>query len=162
MTVTPELTWRCIHRKGTGVVDLSLAGDMSSVCTVLRSDGTSLYITRSVLTQVPACSQRALLAWQKHWSWIIRWIIYKPWIRISPDNLFSILCFRDLAAAVDRREKYSFDEMIYVVRTLVHIFNLTCMRHINRQWQTWQSKVMSWERNLRLPPVKNVSADFDF
>ncbi|XP_049445193.1 probable arginine--tRNA ligase, mitochondrial [Epinephelus fuscoguttatus] len=50
----------------TGVVDLSPAGDMSSVCTVLRSDGTSLYITR------------------------------------------------DLAAAIDRKEKYSFDEMIYV------------------------------------------------
>nr|XP_033504612.1 probable arginine--tRNA ligase, mitochondrial [Epinephelus lanceolatus] len=52
--------------RGTGVVDLSPAGDMSSVCTVLRSDGTSLYITR------------------------------------------------DLAAAIDRKEKYSFDEMIYV------------------------------------------------
>uniref|UniRef100_H3DG60 Probable arginine--tRNA ligase, mitochondrial n=1 Tax=Tetraodon nigroviridis TaxID=99883 RepID=H3DG60_TETNG len=52
--------------RGTGVVDLSPDGDMSSVCTVLRSDGTSLYITR------------------------------------------------DLAAAIDRMERYSFDEMIYV------------------------------------------------
>uniref|UniRef100_A0A4W4HRW0 Probable arginine--tRNA ligase, mitochondrial n=1 Tax=Electrophorus electricus TaxID=8005 RepID=A0A4W4HRW0_ELEEL len=52
--------------KGTGVVDLSEAGDMSSYCTVLRSDGTSLYITR------------------------------------------------DIAAAVDRKEMFSFDEMIYV------------------------------------------------
>ncbi|KAM6991822.1 putative arginine--tRNA ligase, mitochondrial [Tautogolabrus adspersus] len=52
--------------RGTGVVDLSAAGDMSSVCTVLRSDGTTLYITR------------------------------------------------DLAAAIDRTEKYHFDEMIYV------------------------------------------------
>nr|XP_046229057.1 probable arginine--tRNA ligase, mitochondrial [Scatophagus argus] len=52
--------------KGTAVVDLSPAGDMSSVCTVLRSDGTSLYITR------------------------------------------------DVAAAIDRTEKYNFDEMIYV------------------------------------------------
>ncbi|KAK9531363.1 hypothetical protein VZT92_010792 [Zoarces viviparus] len=52
--------------KGTGVVDLSSTGDMSSVCTVLRSDGTTLYITR------------------------------------------------DLAAAIDRKEKYNFDEMIYV------------------------------------------------
>ncbi|XP_075940202.1 putative arginine--tRNA ligase, mitochondrial isoform X2 [Anarhichas minor] len=52
--------------KGTGVVDLSSTGDMSSVCTVLRSDGTTLYITR------------------------------------------------DLAAAIDRKEKYHFDEMIYV------------------------------------------------
>uniref|UniRef100_A0A674E6Y0 Probable arginine--tRNA ligase, mitochondrial n=1 Tax=Salmo trutta TaxID=8032 RepID=A0A674E6Y0_SALTR len=54
--------------KGTGVVDLSSAGDMSSYSTVLRSDGTSLYITRSV----------------------------------------------DLAAAIDRKERYNFDEMIYV------------------------------------------------
>ncbi|XP_028253351.1 putative arginine--tRNA ligase, mitochondrial [Parambassis ranga] len=52
--------------KGTGVVDLSPNEDMSSVCTLLRSDGTTLYITR------------------------------------------------DLAAAINRREKYSFDEMIYV------------------------------------------------
>uniref|UniRef100_A0A7N8X0K6 Probable arginine--tRNA ligase, mitochondrial n=1 Tax=Mastacembelus armatus TaxID=205130 RepID=A0A7N8X0K6_9TELE len=35
--------------KGTGVVDLSPAGDMNSVCTVLRSDGTTLYITRSCI-----------------------------------------------------------------------------------------------------------------
>uniref|UniRef100_A0A7N8YCU9 Probable arginine--tRNA ligase, mitochondrial n=1 Tax=Mastacembelus armatus TaxID=205130 RepID=A0A7N8YCU9_9TELE len=53
--------------KGTGVVDLSPAGDMNSVCTVLRSDGTTLYITR------------------------------------------------DIAAAIDRKEKYNFDEMIYVL-----------------------------------------------
>ncbi|XP_036405733.1 probable arginine--tRNA ligase, mitochondrial [Megalops cyprinoides] len=52
--------------KGTGVVDLSPANDMSSYSTVMRSDGTSLYITR------------------------------------------------DLAAAIDRKEKYDFDEMIYV------------------------------------------------
>ncbi|XP_034018308.1 probable arginine--tRNA ligase, mitochondrial [Thalassophryne amazonica] len=52
--------------RGTGVVDLSSAGDMSSLCAVLRSDGTSLYITR------------------------------------------------DIAAAIDRKEKYNFDEMIYV------------------------------------------------
>lgn len=41
----------CIYRKGTRVVDLSPAGDMSSFCTVLRSDGTSLYITRSPSAQ---------------------------------------------------------------------------------------------------------------
>ncbi|XP_030577371.1 putative arginine--tRNA ligase, mitochondrial [Archocentrus centrarchus] len=52
--------------KGTGVVDLSPNRDMSNVCTLLRSDGTTLYITR------------------------------------------------DIAAAINRREKYSFDEMIYV------------------------------------------------
>uniref|UniRef100_A0A8C3FZD9 Probable arginine--tRNA ligase, mitochondrial n=1 Tax=Cyclopterus lumpus TaxID=8103 RepID=A0A8C3FZD9_CYCLU len=57
--------------KGTGVVDLSTSGDTSSVCTVLRSDGTTLYITR------------------------------------------------DLAAAIDRKEKYNFNEMIYVVRKLM-------------------------------------------
>uniref|UniRef100_A0A8C9ZIK4 Probable arginine--tRNA ligase, mitochondrial n=1 Tax=Sander lucioperca TaxID=283035 RepID=A0A8C9ZIK4_SANLU len=43
--------------KGTGVVDLSPAGDMSSVCTVLRSDGTTLYITRSVLVEKTDKSQ---------------------------------------------------------------------------------------------------------
>uniref|UniRef100_A0A8C0AI83 Probable arginine--tRNA ligase, mitochondrial n=1 Tax=Bos mutus grunniens TaxID=30521 RepID=A0A8C0AI83_BOSMU len=52
--------------KGTAVVDLSGNGDPSSVCTVMRSDGTSLYATR------------------------------------------------DLAAAIDRMEKYNFDKMIYV------------------------------------------------
>ncbi|XP_075893714.1 putative arginine--tRNA ligase, mitochondrial [Nelusetta ayraudi] len=38
--------------KGTRVVDLSPAGDMSSFCTVLRSDGTSLYITRDLAAAV--------------------------------------------------------------------------------------------------------------
>ncbi|XP_020773912.2 probable arginine--tRNA ligase, mitochondrial [Boleophthalmus pectinirostris] len=52
--------------KGTGVVDLSISGDMSNVCTVLRSDGTTLYITR------------------------------------------------DIAAAIDRKDRYKFTEMIYV------------------------------------------------
>ncbi|XP_068198172.1 probable arginine--tRNA ligase, mitochondrial isoform X2 [Antennarius striatus] len=36
-----------ISEDGTSVVDLSPDGDMRSVCVVLRSDGTSLYITRS-------------------------------------------------------------------------------------------------------------------
>ncbi|XP_065744880.1 probable arginine--tRNA ligase, mitochondrial [Phocoena phocoena] len=52
--------------KGTAVVDLSGSGDPSSICTVMRSDGTSLYATR------------------------------------------------DLAAAIDRMDKYNFDKMIYV------------------------------------------------
>ncbi|KAF5919855.1 hypothetical protein HPG69_014219, partial [Diceros bicornis minor] len=56
----------CISRKGTAVVDLSGNGDPSSICTVMRSDGTSLYTTR------------------------------------------------DLAAAIDRMDKYNFDTMIYV------------------------------------------------
>ncbi|KAM8952330.1 putative arginine--tRNA ligase, mitochondrial [Pelodytes ibericus] len=51
---------------GTGVIDVSEAQDLTSYKTVVRSDGTSLYITR------------------------------------------------DLAAAIDRMEKYNFDEMIYV------------------------------------------------
>ncbi|XP_073483014.1 probable arginine--tRNA ligase, mitochondrial isoform X1 [Aquarana catesbeiana] len=51
---------------GKIVVDLSEQGDLSTYSTVMRSDGTSLYITR------------------------------------------------DLAAAIDRMEKYNFDEMIYV------------------------------------------------
>ncbi|XP_021247416.1 probable arginine--tRNA ligase, mitochondrial isoform X3 [Numida meleagris] len=52
--------------KGTGVVDLSEKKDLSSFSTVIRSDGTSLYITR------------------------------------------------DLAAAIDRMNKYKWDTMIYV------------------------------------------------
>ncbi|XP_065587056.1 probable arginine--tRNA ligase, mitochondrial [Cyrtonyx montezumae] len=52
--------------QGTGVVDLSEKKDLSSFSTVIRSDGTSLYITR------------------------------------------------DLAAAVDRMNKYKWDTMIYV------------------------------------------------
>ncbi|XP_051951888.1 probable arginine--tRNA ligase, mitochondrial [Xyrauchen texanus] len=52
--------------KGTGVVDMSGGGDMSSYATLVRSDGTSLYITR------------------------------------------------DIAAALDRKERFGFDEMIYV------------------------------------------------
>ncbi|XP_004673733.1 PREDICTED: probable arginine--tRNA ligase, mitochondrial [Condylura cristata] len=52
--------------KGTSVVDLSGNGDPSSLCTVMRSDGTSLYATR------------------------------------------------DLAAAIERMDKYNFDTMIYV------------------------------------------------
>uniref|UniRef100_A0AAR2J2S3 Probable arginine--tRNA ligase, mitochondrial n=1 Tax=Pygocentrus nattereri TaxID=42514 RepID=A0AAR2J2S3_PYGNA len=51
---------------GKGVVDLSAASDLSSYATLVRSDGTSLYITR------------------------------------------------DVAAALDRKERFHFDEMIYV------------------------------------------------
>ncbi|XP_057209583.1 probable arginine--tRNA ligase, mitochondrial isoform X2 [Triplophysa rosa] len=53
-------------QKGTAVVDLSDAGDLSSYATLARSDGTSLYITR------------------------------------------------DIAAALDRHQRFGFDEMIYV------------------------------------------------
>ncbi|XP_053736441.1 probable arginine--tRNA ligase, mitochondrial isoform X2 [Synchiropus splendidus] len=41
-----------LSERGTGVVDLSPAGDMSNVCTLLRSDGTTLYITRDVAAAV--------------------------------------------------------------------------------------------------------------
>lgn len=44
--VASELPF-CISRKGTAVVDLSRNGD-PSICTVRRSDGTSLYATRFV------------------------------------------------------------------------------------------------------------------
>lgn len=80
-----------VDRRGTGVVDLSPDGDMSSVCTVLRSDGTSLYITRSVLPEAQPS--------------------HPPEELTSPRS-------RDLAAAIDRMERYSFDEMIYVVSEL--------------------------------------------
>lgn len=65
--------------KGTGVVDLSGQGDLSSHATLVRSDGTSLYITR------------------------------------------------DLAAAIDRKSKYDFDTMIYVIKASKLIFN-TCLK----------------------------------
>ncbi|NWS69401.1 SYRM protein, partial [Crotophaga sulcirostris] len=58
--------------EGTGIVDLSEEKDLSSFSTVMRSDGTSLYITRQVGLSV------------------------------------------DLAAAIDRMNKHSWDTMIYV------------------------------------------------
>uniref|UniRef100_A0A3Q2R1X1 Probable arginine--tRNA ligase, mitochondrial n=1 Tax=Fundulus heteroclitus TaxID=8078 RepID=A0A3Q2R1X1_FUNHE len=38
--------------KGTGVIDLSPNGDMSNICTLLRSDGTTLYITRDIAAAI--------------------------------------------------------------------------------------------------------------
>ncbi|XP_069462484.1 probable arginine--tRNA ligase, mitochondrial isoform X2 [Ambystoma mexicanum] len=38
--------------KGTGVVDLSEKGDLSSIATLVRSDGTSLYITRDLAAAI--------------------------------------------------------------------------------------------------------------
>ncbi|KFV02063.1 hypothetical protein N339_11707, partial [Pterocles gutturalis] len=58
--------------EGTGIVDLSEKKDLSLFSTVMRSDGTSLYITRQVSPSV------------------------------------------DLAAAIDRMNKHSWDTMIYV------------------------------------------------
>ncbi|XP_061609968.1 probable arginine--tRNA ligase, mitochondrial isoform X1 [Phyllopteryx taeniolatus] len=82
--------------KGTGIVDLS-AGDLSNVCTVLRSDGTSLYITR------------------------------------------------DIAAAIDRREKYHFDEMIYVTdKSQTH--------HFQQLFQILRAMGHSWADRCRHVP----------
>lgn len=89
-----------IYRKGTGVVDLSPDGDMSNVCTLLRSDGTSLYITRSVLSEVQLSN--------KSLNFESRIVI-----------IYILSHFRDFAAAIDRMKKYSFDEMIYVVSKLI-------------------------------------------
>lgn len=91
----------CVSRKGTGVVDLSPDGDMSSVCTMLRSDGTTLYITRSGMLHREEADVTALTCV----------------VVIACVPRFS---FRDVAAAIDRKQKYDFDEMIYVVKTLTH------------------------------------------
>lgn len=40
------------YSKGTGIVDLSEEKDLSTFSTVMRSDGTSLYITRQVSPSV--------------------------------------------------------------------------------------------------------------
>ncbi|XP_059355238.1 probable arginine--tRNA ligase, mitochondrial isoform X1 [Carassius carassius] len=76
-------------QKGTAVVDLSGAGDMSSYATLVRSDGTSLYITR------------------------------------------------DVAAALDRKQRFGFDEMIYVTdkSQTVHFQQLFhILRAMGHQW----------------------------
>ncbi|XP_043074653.1 probable arginine--tRNA ligase, mitochondrial isoform X2 [Puntigrus tetrazona] len=75
--------------KGTGVVDLSGAGDMSSYATLVRSDGTSLYLTR------------------------------------------------DVAAALDRKQRFGFDEMIYVTdksqtNHFLQLFHI--LRAMGHQW----------------------------
>uniref|UniRef100_A0A1A8K174 Probable arginine--tRNA ligase, mitochondrial n=1 Tax=Nothobranchius kuhntae TaxID=321403 RepID=A0A1A8K174_NOTKU len=41
-----------VSERGTRVVDLSPEGDMTNVCTLLRSDGTTLYITRDVAAAI--------------------------------------------------------------------------------------------------------------
>lgn len=80
--------------KGTGVVDLSLDGDMSNVCTVVRSDGTTLYITR------------------------------------------------DIAAAINRKEMYNFDEMIYVT-------DKSQENHFSQLFQILLSMGHSWAQRCR-------------
>uniref|UniRef100_A0A3Q2DQN5 Probable arginine--tRNA ligase, mitochondrial n=1 Tax=Cyprinodon variegatus TaxID=28743 RepID=A0A3Q2DQN5_CYPVA len=83
-----------ISDKGTGVVDLSPNGDMSNICTLLRSDGTTLYITR------------------------------------------------DIAAAISRKEKYSFDEMIYVT-------DKSQENHFNQLFQILLKMGNSWSNRCR-------------
>ncbi|XP_014912944.1 putative arginine--tRNA ligase, mitochondrial isoform X2 [Poecilia latipinna] len=80
--------------KGTGVVDLSPNGDMSNICTVLRSDGTALYITR------------------------------------------------DIAAAISRKEKYRFDDMIYVT-------DKSQENHFNQLFQILRTMGNSWAERCR-------------
>ncbi|XP_043962786.1 probable arginine--tRNA ligase, mitochondrial isoform X1 [Gambusia affinis] len=80
--------------KGTGVVDLSPNGDMSNICTVLRSDGTTLYITR------------------------------------------------DIAAAINRKEKYCFDDMIYVT-------DKSQENHFNQLFQILLTMGNSWAERCR-------------
>ncbi|XP_014833449.1 PREDICTED: probable arginine--tRNA ligase, mitochondrial isoform X1 [Poecilia mexicana] len=80
--------------KGTGVVDLSPNGDMSNICTVLRSDGTTLYITR------------------------------------------------DIAAAISRKEKYCFDDMIYVT-------DKSQENHFNQLFQILRTMGNSWAERCR-------------
>ncbi|XP_013875444.1 putative arginine--tRNA ligase, mitochondrial [Austrofundulus limnaeus] len=83
--------------KGTGIIDLSPGGDMTNVCTILRSDGTTLYITR------------------------------------------------DIAAAINRMEKYGFDEMIYVT-------DKSQENHFNQLFQILRATGRSWAQSCRHVP----------
>ncbi|KAK2495730.1 hypothetical protein MC885_002897 [Smutsia gigantea] len=82
--------------KGTAIVDLSRNGD-PSICTVRRSDGTSLYATR------------------------------------------------DLAAAIDRMEKYNFDTMIYVT-------DKGQKRHFQQVFQILQVMGYDWAERCQHVP----------
>ncbi|XP_017653053.1 probable arginine--tRNA ligase, mitochondrial isoform X1 [Nannospalax galili] len=83
--------------KGNVVVDISGTGDPSSFCTVMRSDGTSLYATR------------------------------------------------DLAAAIDRMDKYNFDTMIYVT-------DKGQQKHFQQVFQMLKMMGYEWaERCLHVP-----------
>ncbi|XP_047244543.1 probable arginine--tRNA ligase, mitochondrial isoform X2 [Girardinichthys multiradiatus] len=96
--VVRELQSRCLLKispKGTGVVDLSPKEDMSNICTLVRSDGTTLYITR------------------------------------------------DIAAAISRKEKYCFDEMIYVT-------DKSQENHFNQLFQILLTMGHSWGERCRL------------
>ncbi|KAM7136493.1 putative arginine--tRNA ligase, mitochondrial isoform 1-T1 [Molossus nigricans] len=83
--------------KGTAVVDLSGNSDPSSICTVMRSDGTSLYATR------------------------------------------------DLAAAIDRMDKYNFDTMIYVT-------DKGQKRHFQQVFQILQIMGYDWAKRCQHVP----------
>ncbi|KAM5324355.1 putative arginine--tRNA ligase, mitochondrial isoform 2-T2 [Glossophaga mutica] len=83
--------------KGSAVVDLSGNGDPSAICTVMRSDGTSLYATR------------------------------------------------DLAAAIDRMDKYNFDTMIYVT-------DKGQKRHFQQVFQMLQILGYNWAKRCQHVP----------
>ncbi|XP_045699261.1 probable arginine--tRNA ligase, mitochondrial isoform X1 [Phyllostomus hastatus] len=83
--------------KGSAVVDLSGNGNPSAICTVMRSDGTSLYATR------------------------------------------------DLAAAIDRMDKYNFDTMIYVT-------DKGQKRHFQQVFQLLQIMGYDWAKRCQHVP----------
>ncbi|XP_036895258.1 probable arginine--tRNA ligase, mitochondrial [Sturnira hondurensis] len=83
--------------KGSAVVDLSGNGNPSAICTVMRSDGTSLYATR------------------------------------------------DLAAAIDRMDKYNFDTMIYVT-------DKGQQRHFQQVFQMLQIMGYDWAKRCQHVP----------
>ncbi|XP_053520821.1 probable arginine--tRNA ligase, mitochondrial isoform X3 [Artibeus jamaicensis] len=83
--------------KGSAVVDLSGNGNPSAICTVMRSDGTSLYATR------------------------------------------------DLAAAIDRMDKYNFDTMIYVT-------DKGQQRHFQQVFQILQIMGYDWAKRCQHVP----------
>ncbi|XP_028653364.2 probable arginine--tRNA ligase, mitochondrial [Erpetoichthys calabaricus] len=80
-------------KEGVGVVDLSVARDMTSCATLVRSNGTSLYLTR------------------------------------------------DLAAAIDRMDRFNFDEMIYVT-------DKGQQNHFTQMFQILKAMGHTWAEHL--------------
>ncbi|XP_039603944.1 probable arginine--tRNA ligase, mitochondrial isoform X3 [Polypterus senegalus] len=80
-------------KEGVGVVDLSVGRDMTSCATLVRSNGTSLYLTR------------------------------------------------DLAAAIDRMDRFNFDEMIYVT-------DKGQQNHFTQMFQILKAMGHTWAEHL--------------
>ncbi|PWA27878.1 hypothetical protein CCH79_00000511 [Gambusia affinis] len=99
--------------KGTGVVDLSPNGDMSNICTVLRSDGTTLYITRQVQAR----------------------------FKTSTGSIH-VRGPADQGLAINRKEKYCFDDMIYVT-------DKSQENHFNQLFQILLTMGNSWAERCR-------------